>query len=82
MNARRYTVRLYWYGTRRGQEDRNLDPRDAGALRAVLEEMVVASNGNLRTDLSKWRIVVHTLGGGRIHARCTVTPGGQTEVKR
>ncbi|MCX5070854.1 hypothetical protein OOJ91_33960 [Micromonospora lupini] len=82
MNARRYTVRLFWYGTRRHQEDRNLDPRDAAALRAVLEEMVEASNGNLRTDLSRWRIDIHTLGGGRIHARCTVTPGGQTKVTR
>ncbi|WP_431976110.1 hypothetical protein [Micromonospora haikouensis] len=82
MNARRYTVRLYWHGTRRSQEDRNLDPHDNATLRAVLEEMVTTAHGDLRTDLSKWRLDVHTLGGGRIHARCTVTPGGLTEVTR
>lgn len=82
MNARRYTVRLYWYSTRRAQEDRNLDPRDDRALRRVLEEMVESARGDLRTDLSRWRIDVHTLGGGRIHARCTVTRSGETEVTR
>jgi len=82
MVAKRVTVRLYKGRYKEGQEDINLDPAVDKALRAQLERMVEAKAKTLDLDLSKWRIVVHTLGGGRILARCSVSPAGETMVKR
>jgi hypothetical protein len=82
MTAGRRTVRLYWRSTLELQQDRNIDPHNDGALRTVLEEMVLAKRGTLRLDLSEFRIQVHSLGGGRILARCEVDSGGLTKVIR
>ena len=82
MNARRYTVRLYERTSQRLQKDLNLDPSSDKRLREVLEELVTQHRGNLDTDLSVWSIVVHSLGGGQIKAKCLVTSSGATEVKR
>ncbi len=82
MVAKRVTVRLYKGNHRMGQEDINLDPAVDEALRGQLERMVKAKEKTLDLDLSKWRIVVHTLGGGRVLARCKVSDAGATVVKR
>lgn len=82
MNARRFTVRLYERTTMRLQKDLNLDPADDKRLREVLEELVTEHRGDINTDLSVWSIVVHTLGGGQIKAKCLVAASGSTEVKR
>jgi hypothetical protein len=82
MTAGRHTVRLYWRSTLELQQDRNIDPANDGALRAVLEELVFEKRGTLNLDLAEFRIQVHSLGGGRIKARCTVDPGGGTAITR
>lgn len=82
MIARRYTVRLYWRRSMKAQQDVNLDPKSDRVLRALLEDLVAQVRGNLRCDLSEWKVVVHALGGGRIHATCTVTSDGFTKVTR
>jgi hypothetical protein len=82
MTAKRYTVRMYWRSSMQAQEDTSLDPRDDAILRQTLERMVQDRHGTLRLDLSEYSIVVHTAGGGRIHARCEVAPNGATLVHR
>lgn len=82
MIAPRYTVRLHERTTMRRQKDMNLDPTDDKRLREVLEELVKEEKGDLNRDLSVWSIVVHSLGGGQIKAKCLVTGSGATEVKR
>jgi hypothetical protein len=82
MTAKRYTVRTYWRSSMQAQEDTNLDPRDDAILRQTLEQMVQARQGTLRLDLSEYSIVVHSAGGGRIHARCGIAPNGGTLVRR
>lgn len=82
MSARRYTVRLFEGAMRRGQEDLNLDPRNRQILRSTLERMVLSKMGTLDLDLSRWSLVVHSLGGGQIQARCRVLASGATEVSR
>lgn len=82
MTANRYTLRLYWRSTMESQEDGNLDHRDDAMLRATLERMVEAKRGTLRLDLSDWSMTVHTLGGGRVHARLRVAPSGASQVRR
>lgn len=82
MPAIRVTVRLYKHNYRQSQEDINLDPKSDEALRAQLERMVKAKEKTLDLDLSKYRIMVHSLGGGRVLARCRVSDAGATVVKR
>ncbi|MDQ1678052.1 MAG: hypothetical protein QOF58_6656 [Pseudonocardiales bacterium] len=82
MTAKRYTVRMYWRSSMQVQEDTNLDPRDDAILRQTLERMVQARQGTLRLDLSEYSIVVHSAGGGRVHARCGVASNGATQVRR
>ena len=82
MAANRYTVRLYWRSRLEAQEDVNLDPWDEVILRSTLERMVLARRGTLRLDLSLYSVVVHSVGGGAIWARCGVAPSGATTVKR
>ncbi|HEV7826497.1 MAG: hypothetical protein QOF58_6644 [Pseudonocardiales bacterium] len=81
MRARRYTVRLYWRSSREAEEETNLDPRSRAALRATLERMVETHHGTLDLDLAQYSIVVHSRGGGRVHARCRVGVNGVTEVE-
>lgn len=81
MTARRYTVRLFQQNNPRGSTETNLDPADHGMLRRTLEAMVQARTRTLQLDLSRWEIRVHTLGGGRIHATCQVSPAGETVVR-
>jgi hypothetical protein len=82
MTAQRYTVRMYWRSTMEAQEDTNLDPRDGSILRQTLERMVQKKRGTLKLDLSEYSLVVHSLGGGQVKARCTIAPNGATLVKR
>jgi len=82
MIANRFTVRLYRRSSEQAEVDTNLDPGDDAMLRAVLERMVTDVQGDLRLDLSEWSIVVHSLGGGRIRARCRITSSGATSVDR
>ncbi len=82
MTAKRYTLRLYWRSTRERQCDTNIDPSDVDVLRQRLEEMVKVQRGTLNLDMSQWRLVVHSLGGGRVVATCRVSPSGVTEVDR
>lgn len=83
MPANRFTLRLYQHGDLRREWDTNLNPADNGRVRELLEEGVKAVAGTLDLDLSQgWRLVVHSPGGGRIHARVTVNGSGRTVVKR
>lgn len=83
MTAKRYLLRLYKYGSLHRETETNLDPKDNGRLRELLEQEVKADRGTLDLDLSAgWKLVVHSLGGGRIHARARVDGSGRTVVKR
>lgn len=82
VTASRYTLRLYWRSMIESQEDSNLDPKDDTMLRSTLERMVHAKRGTLKLDLSEWSLTVHSLGGGRVHARLRVSPSGASEVRR
>lgn len=83
MAAKRYTIRLYEKTWQRGKDtETNLDPRDDRMLRETLERLVKEKRGNLKVDLSRWHIVVHSPGGGMIQARCSVDASGRTVVKR
>lgn len=83
MAADRFMLRLYRFGRERKQWETNLDPADDSRLRELLEEGVSAVHGSLNTDLSDgWRLVVRSLGGGRIWAKVTVDGSGRTVVKR
>lgn len=82
MAANRYTVRMYWRSSMEAQEDTNLDPRDDDMLRETLERMVQTKRGTLKLDLSEFRLVVHSLGGGQIKAECRIDPSGWTLAKR
>lgn len=53
MAAQRYTVRLYWRSSMRGEEETNLDPRDDAILRQTLERLLLAKQGTLKLDLSE-----------------------------
>lgn len=81
MAAKRYTLRLYFGRSLEAQEDTNLDIKDDKVLRATLERMVEEKRGTLRLDLSKWSMVVHNPGVGRIQRRVKVLPSGATEVR-
>ncbi len=81
--ARRYTIRLYRWGLFKRETDTNLDPRDDGRLRELLEQQIKAQAGSLRGPIDAgWELRIHSEGGGRIHARVTVDPSGRTVVKR
>lgn len=82
MAVGRHTVRLYWRSTMELQQDININPSNDQALRALLEQMVKAKRGTLQLDLSEFRIQVHSLGGGRLKARCEIDSGGMTVVRR
>lgn len=84
MAAKRYTIRLYEKSAgQRGKDvEMSLNPRDDRMLREVLEKLVKDERRTLQLDLSRWRIVVHSKGGGMIHARCSVDASGRTVVKR
>lgn len=82
VSAHRHTLRLYWRSRLQRQTDLNIDPKDDGVLRARLEAMVITERGSLNLDLGEWSLVAHSLGGGQVKARCTVSATGQTVVRR
>jgi hypothetical protein len=83
VTANRYLLRLFRYGSMRREVETNLDPKDVSRLRELLEEQVTAVKGTLRLDLAAgWRLVVHSVGGGRKWATVTVDRSGRTVVKR
>lgn len=83
MNARRYTVRLFERNTKRTETELNLDPSDDARLREVLEERVKAHRGDLKCDLSQWRVEVERTSNPKyVVAKVSVDSSGRTVVKR
>jgi len=78
----RYTLRLHRGLFVRAEVEANIDPADNAALRAQFEAMVKAKTGTLNTDLTKWTLRVHRLGGGMVIATVTVARSGATVVTR
>lgn len=83
MTARKYTLRLYQHGRLKGEKSAVLDPSSNARLRALLDEWAEAkANGMPVHDYSDWHMVVHTLGGGRVHATVRITGDGTSAVTR
>lgn len=80
MTALRYLVRLYTGQRKLSEKLTNFNIKDDAVLRGLLEEMVEASEGTLKLDLSRFRLVIHRPGPGRVLARVRVEKSGKTTV--
>lgn len=83
MSADRYTVRLFERFSKRSETEVSLDAADDDRLREVLEERVKAHRGDLKCDLSQWRLdVERTSAPVHVVAKVSVDSSGRTVVKR